>query len=109
MEKQQEILFKIVSESKLNSQQNIYSPLSVNQIDPSFNLAAEQRLWGSNMSAFTPSKPIAIQRPIVQMMPNTNLFMNTSKGFPADVYSENTTSLSHLLSEIYKIGANKQL
>lgn len=116
MEKQQEILFRIVSETKGNYQQGLYSlssiaTLSSGQTDPLLKLTVEQKFGSSNMSAFTPSRTssIGVQRPIAQMLQAQNQIQNSSKGISIDMHPENTLTLAQVLSEIYKNNVGKQL
>jgi hypothetical protein len=116
MEKQQEILFRIVSETKGNYHQGLFSlssiaTLSSSHTDPLLKLTVEQKFGSSSMSAFTPSKPpsIGLQRPAAHMTHGQSHFQTAAKGLAVDMSAENAFTLAQVLSEIYKSSTNKQL
>jgi hypothetical protein len=116
MEKQQEILFRIVSETKGNHYPNLYSLSSITtltsgQADPLLKLTVEQKFGSSNMSAFTSSRASnnGVQKPIAQMVQTHNQYQTPSKGLSLDMLPENALTLAQVLSEIYKNTVNKQL
>ena len=117
MEKQQEILFSIVSESRNNAQRNSYSNQTMHtnpvlsQIDPYLRMGVDQKLGNSNPSAFRPSRPTSTsnQEVKVQVTPMSNQSQNPSKGFQGAGQTDNNMSHAQLLSEICSSIINKQM
>ena len=114
MERQQEILFRIVSEAKGSYQHNSYpmtslSSMQVGQMDPLLKLTVEQKLGNPNPSAFALSKPslLNIQRSGHQATPISNHAQNVSNGTEMSGQTDSAVSLSQLLSEIYSSNIGK--
>lgn len=113
MEKQQEILFNIVSESRNNSHRNSYPPAGSlplgSQMDPLLKLTIEQKL--GNPSAFRPSKPPTTlsQNPASQVSPAAVQPQNTLNGLQMGSLADNNMSLAQILSELYSGNLAKHL
>lgn len=117
MEKQQEILFSIVSESKNNLQRHSYPPQNVPvnsmsyHIDPFMRMSSEQKPSSLVQSAFKPSKPgsspTEIQRGLVTPMPHQA--QNTLNRFGVGRQGNNNLSQVQLLSEICNTLLSKQM
>lgn len=117
MEKQQEILFSIVSESKNNAQRQSYPPMNtpsnslLYHIDPFLRMSAEQKVNPNNASAFKPSKPSLSppQHSGAQVTPIAHQAQNGSNRLPIGGHGSNSLSHVQLLSEICSSILNKQL
>ena len=114
MERQQEILFRIVSEAKGTFQNNQYSmtsppPLPVGQMDPLLKLTVEQMLGNHNPSAFAPSRlfPVNNQRSGLLVTPVANQAQNVPRASETNGQADSTLSLAQILSEIYSCNIGK--
>ena len=118
MEKQQEILFSIVSESK--NKQTAYSPFSfqglvsnvlTNQIDPITKVNEEQKPHSPTASAFKPSRSSqsGMQPSVIQVTPVSNKPSNPSIGLLGNGVPVNNLSHIQLLSELCSNIINKHL
>jgi hypothetical protein len=114
MERQQEILFRIVSEAKGNHQPSFYSmppmpSIPIGQMDSLFKMTVDQKLGSPTTSAFASSKLMSLgnQRLNGQVTPNANQGQNTVKDQEGTAQVDSSISLAQILSEIYSTNINK--
>jgi hypothetical protein len=117
MEKQQEILFRIVSENKTQAGRQSYPPRTMGmgsmnfQIDPFLALSAEQPTEASNSSAFKPSKIVKVptQGPKLHISPTAHQSQNNPEGFSTGFMGGNALSQVRLITEICSNLLSKQM
>lgn len=117
MEKQQEILLSVVSESRNNAHRNSYQqhnmPISsiLSQFDPNLRIGVEQNSNNANLSAFKPSRPspTAEQEGRGPVTPMTHQSHSATKGFQGLSQGGSNMSQVQLLSEICSSIMNKQM
>lgn len=117
MEKQQEILFSIVSENRNNMRHQSYPPQAMPmqqmnyQIDPFLRLSSENKVGSLSSSAFKPSKTSAnsdqTSTPIVT--PTPTHVQNNLHGLALGNQMNNGFSHAQLLSEICASLMGKQM
>lgn len=111
MERQQEILFRIVSEAKGNNQPNYYSmppipqmpSIPIGQMDALLKMTVDQKLVSPTSSAFAPSKPVPIGNHKLggQITPSVNQSQSATINHESNGQADSGISLAQILSEIY--------
>ena len=117
MEKQQEILFRIVSENKAQAGRQAFPPRNMGmgsmnfQIDPFQALSSEQQTEASNSSAFKPSKiaKVPVQGSKLHISPTAPQSQTVSEGFSAGFMGGNALSQVRLITEICSNLLGKQI
>mmetsp|Transcript_20782 Transcript_20782/g.18409 ORF Transcript_20782/g.18409 Transcript_20782/m.18409 type:complete len:219 (+) Transcript_20782:27-683(+) len=116
MEKQQEILFSIVSESRNSAQRQAYQPPIIQtqpinyQMDQYMRLSSEQKIGGITTSAFKPSTcSSSMDDPKMLVTPTPQLAQMSSVGLNMGAQVGNGISQTQLLSDICATLMGKQI